>query len=393
MCPDRSHRWRRNRVYEFGSRTAGDDNRLYAQVAEHLLEEAMRQPGEGTMALGQERDLAERFGVSRSTIRNALGLLEKYGLVQRRRGRGTVLTRPAGEGLQVWRLHDKRLLIFQFSPVAVRARDWYGHLLTSVLAAAKSHRQTVEIRYCLTATEIRQELAALGDREQIAGVLLGGAVDPRFVDLCSRNDVPCVCLDYWPHDEFSDAVTVDVETQAFLAARHLAELGHRSVGFAAFGRHVPTRAEIDWDPDVWRFLVHLRRAAHYYRLQMPDEWLVVVQGAQALGRAAGNPLLKLQQLPEAMVCFDAGVARHVLDVLQTRCIKCPRDISVISRGYRPPGGLQFTTLDACADEMGRVAMRLLLERVYRWRSRPLRVAVASRLLEGNSTRSRKPAAR
>src|SRR3954471_2360224 len=42
-------------------------------------------PGDG---LGPERELAERLGVSRSTIRAALADLERGGVVRRARGRG-----------------------------------------------------------------------------------------------------------------------------------------------------------------------------------------------------------------------------------------------------------------------------------------------------------------
>jgi GntR family transcriptional regulator len=43
-------------------------------------------------------DLARQFGVARATVRQALGFLEREGLIARSRGRGTyVLRKPAGE--------------------------------------------------------------------------------------------------------------------------------------------------------------------------------------------------------------------------------------------------------------------------------------------------------
>jgi GntR family transcriptional regulator len=44
--------------------------------------------------LPSEDQLAKRFGVSRMTIRRALDLLEQGGLVDRQRGRGTVVSQP-----------------------------------------------------------------------------------------------------------------------------------------------------------------------------------------------------------------------------------------------------------------------------------------------------------
>ncbi len=67
---------------------------LYFQIAESL-KDAIRQgripPGE---RLDNELDLAERLGVSRPTIRQALQRLVQDGLVMRRRGLGTVVLAP-----------------------------------------------------------------------------------------------------------------------------------------------------------------------------------------------------------------------------------------------------------------------------------------------------------
>jgi GntR family transcriptional regulator len=64
----------------------------YVQIYE-ALEHQVSNLSPDTL-LPSEHDLARRFGVSRVTIRRALGLLERNGIVSRQRGRGTIVSPP-----------------------------------------------------------------------------------------------------------------------------------------------------------------------------------------------------------------------------------------------------------------------------------------------------------
>jgi DNA-binding GntR family transcriptional regulator len=63
----------------------------YLEVAEQLLGEIEAGRYEVGSKLPTEAELCDRFGVSRSTIRQALGEIEHAGLVERRQGSGTLL--------------------------------------------------------------------------------------------------------------------------------------------------------------------------------------------------------------------------------------------------------------------------------------------------------------
>ncbi len=73
-------------------------NKLYAEVArqiEHLITDKLH-PGD---KLPPERELAEMFGVSRSSIRDAIRTLEMMGLVEPRQGVGTVVREVSADSI------------------------------------------------------------------------------------------------------------------------------------------------------------------------------------------------------------------------------------------------------------------------------------------------------
>jgi GntR family transcriptional regulator len=67
---------------------------LYFQIAESLKEAIQSGALEPGQRLDNELELAERLGVSRPTVRQAIQRLAQQGLVVRRRGLGTVVVTP-----------------------------------------------------------------------------------------------------------------------------------------------------------------------------------------------------------------------------------------------------------------------------------------------------------
>lgn len=68
-------------------------NKVYEEVAKQLERRILDELKPGDM-LPPERELAQIFGVSRSSIRDAIRSLEAMGLVQPRQGAGTVVCEP-----------------------------------------------------------------------------------------------------------------------------------------------------------------------------------------------------------------------------------------------------------------------------------------------------------
>src|SRR5215211_5599010 len=111
-------------------------SRLYEQVADQIstwITENGLRPGD---RLPPERELAQRLGVSRATLSQALVALEVIGVVAVRHGDGTVLTdKPrVGRITDAIRAHAERI------PDVIEARD----ALETKIAALAAQRRTQE---------------------------------------------------------------------------------------------------------------------------------------------------------------------------------------------------------------------------------------------------------
>jgi GntR family transcriptional regulator len=67
---------------------------LYYQLKQHLQEHIAAERLQQGDAIPSERELQERFGVSRATVRQAIGELVSEAILERRQGVGTVVARP-----------------------------------------------------------------------------------------------------------------------------------------------------------------------------------------------------------------------------------------------------------------------------------------------------------
>ncbi|GAA1687303.1 FadR/GntR family transcriptional regulator [Kribbella yunnanensis] len=144
-------------------------SRLYEQVADQIstwISENGLQPGD---RLPPERELAQRLGVSRATLSQALVALEVIGAVTVRHGDGTLLTERARTRrvMEAIRAHADRL------PEIIDARDALESKLAALAASRRTEADLVAIRTALT--EMERDIAA-GGRGVEADEAFHGAV-------------------------------------------------------------------------------------------------------------------------------------------------------------------------------------------------------------------------
>jgi GntR family transcriptional regulator, arabinose operon transcriptional repressor len=358
----------------------------YRQMARILAEHiATHRYGPG-QKMPQERELSEAYGISRVTVRNALRILETQGLINRVRGKGTFVA--AMETGTPWFSTVPVVKILQTSSLPGAAPEpedsYYGQIHVGVRQIARLLGLNVQLEAVsgyvrVPLTEYRPPNAS-----EVGGVILCGTFDDQYIRMFHSEGVPMVVVDYWTHDMQTDCVAVDVEGEAHAAIEHLAERGHTTLGFVASGRQERGTQLWGFDPDVRRLLDSLRRVAQTRRLEMRDEWIVLAPTRSQLEQSV-RELLLLRSRPTSLFCFDDGGAVPILRMAAQGILRCPEDVSVISRGSEYVEGHQVTGFMGVPLLLGRQAMKLLVERIRGQRQYAVKLAVPTRFVRGTTT--------
>jgi DNA-binding LacI/PurR family transcriptional regulator len=192
----------------------------------------------------------------------------------------------------------------------------------------------------------------------------------RLVELTRERRLPFVALDYGFDDETIAALGVDDHAGAKLAARHLAELGHRRFAVLALpfadGGHGPasiervesavysgTRDRIrGYFEVVGEFGVDTAAVPIYETLNDAEST-----------RAGLEHIFASERPPTAILAMSDHVALIALDWLRERGIGVPRDVSIVGFDGVPEGAHAdppLTTIAQPMVEMGKKAVETIL---------------------------------
>jgi len=329
---------------------------LYHQIERALLEVIRRRALVAGDLFPSENELAAEFGVTRLTARRAVDRLVQQGVLRRDRGRGTFLAAaPAAAPEPVGTL---TLIVPMTSVVHLQT-------LRGAEAEARSHgfRLVAVHSDADPAAEAGQIEAALAAGTE--GLLLwpaAGSASRAPLDRLRAAGVPCVLLDRVLDGVEADQVVVDDFGGAYQATAHLAQLGHRRIALFLYE-----------DTDVSS--VRRRRDGYLRALGdhgiEADEALVFHHPIQPsasdlrlmtalAGEAASRPAA-----PTAAFCVNDHLAQALLIVLHRQGIAVPDRFSIAGFDGLDylPSHQPLTTVRRATVEMGREAVRLLVDRL------------------------------
>lgn len=337
----------------------------------------------------RQREIASRAGVSISTVSRVLNDVGYVSADAQRR----VLSAAAELGYAGVSRSDldglKRVGVFV--PASIARATSAGFLHADIVAGVEAECRKDGLHLGFTA--LPPGLAGIDvvhneiERHDVEGLLLLSITEHELVENILGFGVPAVLINAVHPTLPIDTILPDSQGGVLHAMEYLIALGHRHIMHAT---HVTHRPRFPGRHELYRFALETAGIPYDPALvietPLDDEQGAYTAMAKALSR----------DLPHftAVFCFNDRVAVGVMRALQEAGRRIPDDVSIvgfddttIAAFLSPP----LTTVRVERELLGALAVRRLLERSASPDLIPIRVELATRLIERQSATRANPA--
>ena len=341
------------------------------------------------MVRARLKDVAARAGVSIKTVSNVVNGYAHVREETRRRVEQAIAELQYRPNLSARSLRAARSGVVALALPELDA-PYFAELARHIVAAAEKRGWTVLIDQT-EGTRDRERIVADGIRSELIDGLIFSPLALTASDLAKRSDAtPMVLLGERIGGEnlIADHVVVDNVTAAQQATEHLIQLGRRRI--AAIGAQPGIAAGVTARLRLRGYRQALRRAG------LPvDESLIRPAMAyhRADGAAAMAELLRLEQPPDAVFCFNDLLALGALRTLLRHGVRVPDDIALVGFDDIEDGRYAtptLTTIKPDKEQIGQLAVDLLADRLAGDRSAPRELLARHELVVRESTTGHAP---
>lgn len=277
--------------------------------------------------LPPEKELAQQFGVSVLTAHKVMAGLQKDGLVQRTRGRGTFIAAKEGQVRSEGGAGRKGRIVMVYP-------HWFSHDIwekadLAQQAALRGGMDLVDYKVA-AGTSYHQLERFVCDTEDVKGIILippGGRIDSKELKTLDGLDVPIVLLvssEYLSLTENVFSVARDNLKAGYRLAELLLAKGHREIGYVA---NEPPHT------DAERFLAGIHKALEDHglparSLRLSKERNRAYGDSMAAGHRFTAAMLGKNR-PTALVYDSVPGAMGGMRAIHEAKLRIPEDISLV----------------------------------------------------------------
>ncbi|WNS80605.1 GntR family transcriptional regulator [Domibacillus sp. DTU_2020_1001157_1_SI_ALB_TIR_016] len=312
--------------------------------------------------ISSESELMKEFGVSRHTVRLAIGDLVNKGWLYREQGAGTFCADRQANGAVLDPAGQKNIAL-----ITTYISDY---IFPSIIRGAESVLSEQGYHVTLFSTNNNHQTEREILEKILSGSFDGVIVEPTksafsnpninyYLNL-ERQNIPYVMMNAY-YDELEPLyVAVDDERGGFLQTEFLIKQGYRNI--AGFFK----TDDIQGVKRMKGFL----KAHRKHRIPIEPQNIITYYTEEKESKPAQelDQLLKQQGdgAPDSLVCYNDQLALSLLNLLREKKLRVPDDIAMV--GYDDSfladvSEVKLTTVTHPKSDLGREAARLVLELV------------------------------
>ncbi|RJS58526.1 GntR family transcriptional regulator [Bacillus subtilis] len=296
----------------------------YAQVKEEISSWINQGKILPDQKIPTENELMQQFGVSRHTIRKAIGDLVSQGLLYSVQGGGTFVASRSAKSA----LHSNKT-------IGVLTTYISDYIFPSIIRGIESYLSEQGYSMLLTSTNNNPDNERRGLENLLSQNIDGLIVEPTksalqtpnigyYLNL-EKNGIPFAMINASYAELAAPSFTLDDVKGGMMAAEHLLSLGHT---------HMMGIFKADDTQGVKRMNGFIQ--AHRERELFPSPDMIVTftteeKESKLLEKVKATLEKNSKAMPTAILCYNDEIALKVIDMLREMDIKVPEDMSIV--GY------------------------------------------------------------
>jgi GntR family transcriptional regulator, arabinose operon transcriptional repressor len=372
---------------------------LYKQVEQYLLDQIRLNHWQPTDKLPSESELAEKFKVSRLTVKKAMQNLTEMGLLYRIQGKGSFLSSDlSGEPPAYSMDHSvtDNKLVACIMPLAKTIRSL--HLLNGIEDELSKHGYRVI--FCKTYNSKQMEIQTIQDvvRRGVSGIIIYPVESETYNEEILRlslNQYPLVIVDRYLRGIDTNYVCADNIQGAFDATNHLINLGHTKIGFIS--THIKDTSSIEdrlagYENALAEHNIPIEHRLRILHFHVDQVNRIFVDGI--IHETIKEELQHyLRQNPDITAIFavNSAIGLSVMEVAIELGLRIPEDFSIVffdDYEYSGFSKIPPTCVTQHEYKMGNEAAKMVVSIIENPDQQRLKVKIPSELVIRNSTASR-----
>ncbi len=266
--------------------------------------------------------IADAMSVSKVAVHKAL--TNQKGVSEELRKRIQEYAKSVGYAVSVpaQAIRNKRFLFLVNQEFFLTlSEQYYSSIFYLLSAECNSTSNLLQIAYIEPENTLEKIKRAISSYRP-DGIFIAGEVSKTVMEYMQKISIPTVFIDYYSPLYDFNYVYVDNYHLSYQLAKYLIKLGHRKIGFV--GNISKTSAIAD------RYFGY-QKAMVEEKLPLDQSWHI----NENIEKASDIINLDIKNMPSAFICHCDAAARWLYTALQTRGLRVPGDVSVLSFDNTP----------------------------------------------------------